>query len=113
MSGEGELAFLELVDDLLERRAPRRLYHSEPLADLADLPNPYLCGALEIRSDRAIYLETMRGCPYRCSYCFYGKQYPAVRSYPQGVLPELFARARAAGAPEIYFMDPSFMPPRV
>jgi len=106
--GEGEPAFLRLLGDLAEGRELARVYRSEGLADLAALPNPYLAGALEIRSDEPVYLETMRGCPYRCSYCFYGKQYPAVRSYPQSLLPEVFARARAAGAPEIYFMDPSF-----
>ncbi|MBN1836965.1 MAG: radical SAM protein [Spirochaetales bacterium] len=106
--GEGEPAFLHVLGDLTDGRELEHLYRGERLADLSTLDNPYLSGTLGIRRDRPIYLETMRGCPYRCSYCFYGKQYPAVRSYPEGVLPQLFARAQAEGAPEIYFMDPSF-----
>ena len=106
--GEGEPAFLQLLDELGEGGRLARFYRAPGLADLAALPNPYLRGVLEIRPDQPVYLETMRGCPYRCSYCFYGKQYSAVRSYPDDLLPAIFARAQAAGAREIYFMDPSF-----
>ena len=106
--GEGEAAFLQVLDDLAAGRTLARLYQSRQPAELGELPNPYLCGALEARPDRPMYVETMRGCPYRCSYCFYGKHYPTVRSYPADRLAPLFALAQGAGVPELYFMDPSF-----
>jgi len=61
-----------------------------------------------VRADEPVYLETLRGCPHRCSYCFYGKQFPNVRHFPEDVLPAVFALARERGAPEIYLLDPSF-----
>jgi hypothetical protein len=106
--GEGEPTFLRLLRELAAGAGLARTYAGEKPADLRALPNPYLWGALAMRPDEPLYLETMRGCPYRCSYCFYGKQYTTVRSYPAALLPELFGRARAAAVPEIYFMDPSF-----
>jgi hypothetical protein len=106
--GEGERSFLSALADLTGSRGLKRRYSGGEPADLRELPNPYLSGALEMRADEAVYLETMRGCPYRCSYCFYGKLSPTVRSYSDSLLPELFDRARAAAVPEIYFMDPSF-----
>jgi hypothetical protein len=78
------------------------------LAALAGVPNPYACGALEARPDEPLYLETLRGCPHRCSYCFYGKQFPSVRRFPPDFLPAVFALAAERGVPEIYLMDPSF-----
>lgn len=105
--GEGEPGFLNLATNLLEARPPQKIYRS-PLADLADIPNPYLAGALPAWSDEPLHLETQRGCPDRCSYCFYGKQFPTQRYFPAENLPAVFELARQKQVPEIYLMDPSF-----
>jgi hypothetical protein len=109
VQGEGEPVFASLLEAASRgegRPLPR--FTRAPLASLEALPNPYACGALEARADEPLYLETLRGCPHRCSYCFYGKQFPSVRRFPETFLPEVFALARARGVPEIYLMDPSF-----
>jgi hypothetical protein len=102
VQGEGEPVFAGLLGGELPR------FTRAPLASLEALPNPYAAGALEARADEPLYLETLRGCPHRCSYCFYGKQFPSVRRFPEAILPEVFALARERGVPEIYLMDPSF-----
>jgi hypothetical protein len=107
VQGEGEPVFPGLLEAL---RAGRRLprFTAAPLARLEEVPNPYLAGVLEAGPEDPLYLETLRGCPHRCSYCFYGKQFPSVRRFPEPVLAEAFALAREQRVPEIYLMDPSF-----
>jgi hypothetical protein len=115
VQGEGEPVFPALLEavvalggDLGQPGRPLPRFTSAPLASLEAVPNPYAAGALEARPDEPLYLETLRGCPHHCSYCFYGKQFPTVRRFPEALLPAVFALAREHGVPEIYIMDPSF-----
>ncbi|MET9707931.1 KedN5 family methylcobalamin-dependent radical SAM C-methyltransferase [Streptomyces griseus] len=96
VNGEGELTFRELVTAILaNRHTPDftdvaglsfRLsgdeYFTTPdrarIDDLDIIPSPFLTGAIPLldRSGRFPYefalLETNRGCPYRCSFCYWG-----------------------------------------
>jgi hypothetical protein len=110
VQGEGEPVFPALLAGLEAAGAVRPLprFTRAPLASLEEVPNPYAAGTLEARADEPLYLETLRGCPHRCRYCFYGKQFPSVRRFPEAILPAVFALARERGVPEIYLMDPSF-----
>lgn len=113
--GEGESAFLEALADLAAARRPAgaaqtapRVYRASSPIDLASLPNPYLAGLVERAASDPVYLETVRGCPNRCSYCSYAKEFPGVRGWPAGALEAVFPWAAANGVPEIYLMDPTF-----
>ncbi len=120
--GEGETAFLAALRDLRAGAPLARTYRALRWADLTQVPNPYLSGALPARADEPLYLETLRGCPCRCTYCFYGKSFartprgasppgsrPApLRRFPDGLLDAVFRLARERDVPEIYLMDPSF-----
>ena len=108
VSGEGELPFAEILRDVKQHRPLSKVYKAEDLLDLATLPNPYLAGTLPILRDSPLHIETMRGCPYRCAYCFYGKNYPTLRRYPHEQAVELIKRASRTGSSELYIMDPSF-----
>jgi hypothetical protein len=111
--GEGESAFLEALSDLAAGGlasggpGPRRYRAAGPV-DLSSLPNPYLAGLVERDPSDPVYLETVRGCPNRCSYCFYAKEFPGVREWPVDALEAIFPWAAANGVPEIYLMDPTF-----
>ncbi len=105
--GEGEPVFPALLE-ALRHSLPLPRQNRAPLAELASIANPYLAGALEADPEQPLYLETQRGCPQRCSYCFYGKQFPSLRLFPEAVLDQVFALAREHRVPEIYLMDPSF-----
>jgi hypothetical protein len=108
IAGEGEIPFASALADLLAGKPLRPVYRCGAPADLRRVPNPYLTGDLPVRPDEPICLETVRGCPHRCSYCCYGKSFPRLRSFPPQVVDGVFTLARRAGAPEIYLMDPSF-----
>ena len=82
MEGEGEATFLELLRYYLEepislsqiagivyRDEKGRIIQNEP-RELTNLDRlPFLYHNLEPFTNRIIYYETGRGCPYRCSYC--------------------------------------------
>lgn len=94
VKGEGEQAFADLLLRLLESRdfgdipgisyldhkSNRCVVNQEKRALLKDLdsyPSPYLEGAYEYLLSEDInfqaIIETNRGCPYICAYCFWGK----------------------------------------
>ncbi len=118
--GEGESAFLEALSDLAARdgHGPSTaaeaggkrplVYRAAGPIELPSLPNPYLAGLVERGPSDPVYLETVRGCPNRCSYCSYAKEFPGVREWPAGLLEAIFPWAAANGVPEIYLMDPTF-----
>jgi len=108
VEGEGEEPFCELLSDMARSKPLAKHYANKRPLDLATLPNPYLAGALPFEADRPVHLETMRGCPMRCGYCYYGKQSPELRRYPREQALEVIEAAGRAGAREIYLMDPSF-----
>ncbi len=118
--GEGEATFAELLDTLLRGRrawmvegvtarngdeivsAPDRAL----IEDLDAIPSPYLTGVLVPREGSA-YLETYRGCPHRCGYCYEGKGYPRIRSFSrERVAAEVEAVASAIDT--FSFIDPVF-----
>jgi len=108
VSGEGEIPFSEILRDIKQPRPLSKLYKAEGLLDLATLPNPYLAGTLPMVKDSPVHIETMRGCPYHCAYCFYGKNYPTLRRYPDEQAISLIRKASQVGSSELYIMDPSF-----
>jgi hypothetical protein len=119
VDGEGETAFLDVLSGLAAApdphagvpsggaAAPRRYRAAGPL-DLSSLPNPYLAGLVERDAADPVYLETVRGCLNRCSYCSYAREYPGVRCWPAGALDAVFPWAALNAVPEIYLMDPTF-----
>ncbi|MGW7284987.1 radical SAM protein [Streptomyces sp. NPDC054847] len=92
--GEGEFTFRELLKALappgsgagaeLERTRgisfrrdgiPYTVPVGERISDLSSVPSPLLSGVYgpdDIRDSRVIILETNRGCPYSCAFCYWG-----------------------------------------
>lgn len=76
MVGEGEETFRELVEGTQELSEIRGIvYRQEGIVrteerELLDLSKvPFLYSDLSVFTNRIIYYESSRGCPYRCSYC--------------------------------------------
>jgi len=106
--GEGEDTFIDLIKDLKNGKPLNRVFQSTKPVNLKEIPNPYLEKILVPWQNESMFLETMRGCPYFCKYCFYSKSYSNMRFFPGEHLPRLFQAARDYRVPELYFMDPSF-----
>lgn len=105
--GEGELMFTEILLELLKEEGERdfskidgisyfrdghtftnEVYHA-PL-DLSQYVSPYLSGEFDYLFEEGqaeyeyqIIIETNRGCPFQCGYCFWGKgDIPRMRYFP-------------------------------
>lgn len=92
--GEGEATFSALVKRLSSGKTPENVKgiswrrgseivrnDDRPLIEqLDEIPSPFLSGTLVPR-DWSTYLESYRGCPHKCGYCYEGKNYPKIRSF--------------------------------
>ncbi|MBW6467843.1 MAG: radical SAM protein [Coriobacteriia bacterium] len=120
--GEGEETFAELLSTLLKGRSPWRVEGVTArrdgeivsgsdralIGDLDAIPSPYLTGVLEPVEGTA-YIETYRGCPHRCGYCFEGKGFGRLRSFSkERVQTEIEFLASTAGLRSFSFIDPVF-----
>jgi radical SAM superfamily enzyme YgiQ (UPF0313 family) len=120
--GEGEVTFAALlaqlarggkawrVDGITLRKGDEVVSTPDRalVANLDDLPSPYLSGVLA-PLDGGAYLETYRGCPHRCAYCFEGKGYGRIRSFSDArIAAEIEAVAAAPGMRTFSFIDPVF-----
>ena len=96
INGEGEITFCELLSYYLGKGRIEEIKgisyrlngqvienpERPPIEDLSKIPSPYLEGILTPR-DKVTYIETYRGCIFRCHYCFEGKNLPKLRFFPE------------------------------
>ena len=94
--GEGESRIGPLIATLLDNRGMKDLRgffykgstgltinKESPVSwDLERCHYPYLDGTISPSKDGTIFLETIRGCPFRCRYCYYHKAFRQVRAHP-------------------------------
>jgi radical SAM superfamily enzyme YgiQ (UPF0313 family) len=71
---------------------------------------PYLDGTVNPSRDGSIFLETVRGCPFKCRYCYYHKAFDSVSLYPMPMVERVldFCYSGQREVNEIYLMDPTF-----
>ena len=104
--GEGEAVFLSLLEDpeIWSRGAGAR--DAEALFRAA--PSPYLSGVLDPGIEEVMLIETQRGCPFRCGYCYYGRNRRRVSAVPAGTVLDGIRWALDRSLPEVFLLDPSF-----
>ncbi len=123
VDGEGERTFLELVEAFVGGRSRDDLHSVQGITfspsegppmttaprprilDLDEIPSPILTGAIELTDAagdfayRTGLLETNRGCPYACAFCYWGGAIAQkIRCFSRDRLAaemELLGRARA------------------
>ena len=103
--GEGEAVFLKLLGDptTWEKRSSM-----EPAGTLfKKSPSPYLQNLLEPEIENVMLLETQRGCPYRCGYCYYNKSHDGLSFADQAHLLQGIQWALDHHVKELYLLDPS------
>ncbi len=81
-----------------------------PSWDLGLGDDPYLSQVISPSLDGTLFLETLRGCPFKCGYCYYHKAYQGIRYRPEESVEHVLDMAyrQGSGVHEIYLMDPSF-----
>ncbi len=121
VTGEGEFALPDLLHSLVRGGDPCSVPGvtaregsttlsgpaREPIADLDTVPSPFLAGPHA--TDGSTYLETFRGCPHRCAYCFEGKGSTRIRSFSwDRIAADIEAVASTPGMRSLSFIDPVF-----
>jgi len=96
IKGEGEVTFAETLKCYLGRGSLKEIkgisYRVDnavlenpdrpPIEDLSEIPSPYL-ERISVPRNKVTYIETYRGCMFRCHYCFEGKNLPKLRFFPE------------------------------
>lgn len=103
--GAGEAMFLDLLrhPETWDRRNGCR-----PANELfTKQTSPYLSVPLAPELEDTMLLETMRGCPYRCAYCYYNKSHEGLSFKEDNKVLESVNWARHRNVKEVYFLDPS------
>jgi hypothetical protein len=72
-----------------------------------NLSSPYVKGMLEPKIQDSILVETQRGCPYSCGYCYYSKSRSKICVRPADKVYEAVEYAISQDISEVYFLDPS------
>jgi radical SAM superfamily enzyme YgiQ (UPF0313 family) len=78
-----------------------------PLASLDEVAGVYLEGILDAAEERLMFLETVRGCVYKCKFCYYPKSFEGLTRLGPGQIAASLSHARAAGVEEVFLLDPT------
>ena len=120
--GEGEQTFAELLAATTGRRAGTEraapipgLWMPEipeppprtPLGSLDEVSSPYLEGILDAADEKVMHLETLRGCTFRCKFCYYPKGYEALHFLSAEKIAANLRHAAGRGAREVVLLDPT------
>jgi hypothetical protein len=104
--GEGEGVIEKLCRDLLAGKTPPKIIKAPP-ADLKHIVLPYDEYTDEDIAHRRIYVETSRGCPFKCEYCLSALE-PGVRFFPPERIFPMFGKLIERGVRIFKFLDRSF-----
>ena len=134
--GEGEQTFVELLQTMNDERgtmngSPSHIAHRssfivpstiaglhtrgmtappafrKPLPHLNEISSPYLCGILDAADEKMLLLETIRGCVYKCKFCYYPKSYDDLYYVAEEKIVANLRHARERGATEVVLLDPT------
>lgn len=87
---------------VVPRLAPRR-----PLPRLDEISSPYLAGILDAADEEMLLLETIRGCVFKCKFCYYPKSYDSLYFLSRDKIVANLQHARERGAREVVLLDPT------
>ena len=114
ISGEGELVFAKLCRGENEEKIEGLCYRNgkeiilkEPYVSFEDPPSPYVDEYFEKLNERIAYIETSRGCPYRCAFCLSGRC-GGVRFFDLDESKKRILKLANSGTKTVKFIDRTF-----
>ena len=78
----------------------------EALIETSQIYEPLTGMRLNSNNDSSVFIELTRGCPYRCSYCYYSRNFKKVRELPFNCLVDSIKSPM--NFKEIYILSPTF-----
>ncbi len=103
--GEGEQAFINLLINENLQNKKHLSCCSESI--FKQSKSPYIDNLLEPGIENLMLLETQRGCPYKCGFCFYNKSRKSLAYKDINLVIEGVRWAVEKGIDELYILDPS------
>jgi radical SAM superfamily enzyme YgiQ (UPF0313 family) len=103
--GDGEQAFITFLTEPAGKIGKEISACAESIFMAA--PSPYLNNLLEPHIENLMLLETQRGCPYHCGFCFYNKSRGSLSFKNENHLLDGVRWAVDHGIEELYLLDPS------
>ncbi|MEE1139347.1 MAG: DUF4080 domain-containing protein [Acutalibacteraceae bacterium] len=116
LSGEGEWTFPDFIDNMNSNLSfvsglayrengeiitvPEKEYNDTP-------PSPYCDEFFESLNGRITYIETARGCPYRCAFCLSGRC-SSLRFFDLERVKKDIIRLSQSGTQTVKFVDRTF-----
>ncbi|HMC27318.1 MAG TPA: DUF4080 domain-containing protein, partial [Verrucomicrobiae bacterium] len=107
VTGEADLKFGELCNQLLSGEKPPAKIVPAPLPEFSQLVLPYDLYDDKDIAHRVIYVEASRGCPFTCEFCLSSLDIP-VRQAPLPKLLEALQRLLDRGVKHFKFVDRTF-----
>ncbi len=118
LSGEGEFNFPKLVDainsernldrvDGLTYRKNNEILSNPEAVYTATPPSPYSQEFFDSLNGRICYIETSRGCPYRCAFCLSGRC-GGLRFFDMNTTKQNIILLANSGAKTVKFVDRTF-----
>lgn len=104
--GEGEAAFIQLLQGAF-KEDPAHDMPGGSAEIFRSSRSPYMYNLLEPHIEDMMLLETLRGCPYKCGYCYYNKARDRVVAVPERIVLEGVRWAHDRGLSEVFLLDPS------
>lgn len=105
--GEGETAFAQLAEAILEDRSPAQKLIQANRLDVTQLHLPYDAYTDVDVTRRLVYVEASRGCPFRCEFCLSSLD-PHVRDFPLEPFLDALKTLIERGVRNILFVDRTF-----
>lgn len=107
ITGEADLAFAELCDNLLAGRRPLlKIIHAQ-LPEFSKLRLPYELYDEKDIAHRVVYVEASRGCPFKCEFCLSSLDVP-VRNVPLEAFLGEMQKLLDRGLRQFKFVDRTF-----
>jgi radical SAM superfamily enzyme YgiQ (UPF0313 family) len=122
LTGEGEISLPRLlhalsghaeplagIEGLVYREEGRILSnrHFPLVQELDSIPSPYTPEMLQTLTNRIVYYESSRGCPYSCTYCI-SSTFEGVRFFSMERVKEDLQRLFSTGVRQVKFVDRTF-----
>ncbi|MEX2215884.1 MAG: DUF4080 domain-containing protein [Phycisphaeraceae bacterium] len=107
ITGEADLAFAQLCEQLLRGEKPLTKVIEAPLPTMEDVALPYHEYDDRDVAHRVIYVEASRGCPFKCEFCLSSLDIP-VRNVPLDAFLGEIRTLLERGVRQFKFVDRTF-----